>query len=43
MSSCWNFGFGLNPGEVDNDAEGVQTMRGLGENMAWPLKNLHGK
>ena len=43
MSSYWNFGFGLNPGEVENDAEGVQTMRELGENMAWALKNLHGK
>jgi len=39
-SSYWNFGFGLNPGEVASDDEGVQTMATLGQNMAWLLKKL---
>jgi len=37
-SSYWNIGFGGQPGEVETDKEGVQTMRTLGENMAWLLK-----
>ncbi len=41
-SSYWNLGIGLNRGEVDDDAEGVQTMRTLGRNMAWLLHKLHG-
>jgi multimeric flavodoxin WrbA len=39
--SCyWNFGIGRDKGEVANDAEGLKTMRILGENMAWLLKKL---
>ncbi|MFO7607417.1 MAG: flavodoxin family protein [Desulfurivibrionaceae bacterium] len=34
-SSYWNIGIGKNPGEVLDDAEGVKTMRDLGENLAW--------
>jgi len=41
-SSYWNMGFGLDKGEAANDAEGVQTMRTLGRNMAWLLKRLGG-
>jgi multimeric flavodoxin WrbA len=41
-SSYWNIGIGRQPGEVNNDAEGVQTMKGLGQNMAWLLKKIHG-
>jgi multimeric flavodoxin WrbA len=37
-SNYWNIIHGRNPGEVLNDAEGVQTMRMLGKNMAWLLK-----
>ena len=37
-SSYWNVGMGRQPGEVNNDAEGVQTMKNLGKNMAWLLK-----
>ena len=37
-SSYWNFAFGLDKGEVDQDAEGIQTMQVLGQNMAWLLK-----
>ena len=40
-SSYWNMGIGRNPGEVKNDAEGVQTMRTLGQNMAWLLKRIY--
>jgi len=41
-SSYWNLGIGRQPGEVNSDAEGVQTMKDLGRNMAWLLKKLHG-
>lgn len=37
-SSYWNIGIGRQPGEVNNDAEGVQTMKNLGKNMAWLMK-----
>ena len=40
-SSYWNMGIGRNPGEVKNDAEGIQTMKVLGQNMAWLLKKIH--
>ncbi len=39
-SSYWNMGFGLDKGEVQNDAEGLRTMQTLGQNMAWLLKKL---
>jgi multimeric flavodoxin WrbA len=41
-SSYWNIGVGRNIGEVENDSEGVQTMKDLGENMAWLLKKIAG-
>ncbi|MDD3621965.1 MAG: flavodoxin family protein [Methanofollis sp.] len=40
-SSYWNIGLGLGPGEVEEDAEGLETMRTLGRNMAWLLKKVH--
>ncbi len=40
-SSYWNMTLALNPGDVQNDAEGVQTFRTLGKNMAALLKKLH--
>jgi multimeric flavodoxin WrbA len=39
-SSYWNIGVGREPGEVAGDAEGMKTMRDLGQNMAWLLKKL---
>jgi multimeric flavodoxin WrbA len=39
-SSYWNLAIGRQPGEVNNDAEGVQTMKNLGKNMAWLLKKI---
>jgi multimeric flavodoxin WrbA len=40
-SSYWNMALGRNPGDVLEDAEGLHTMRTLGENMAWLLKKIH--
>lgn len=39
-SQYWNSVHGLTPGEALQDAEGLQTMRTLGRNMAWILKSL---
>ncbi len=39
-SSYWNMGVGLKPGDVKDDKEGMETMRILGENMAWLLKKI---
>jgi len=39
-STYWNMGFGMEEGEVNQDEEGIQTMRNLGKNMAWLLKSL---
>jgi len=39
-SSYWNIGFGRNKGEVEQDEEGMRTMKVLGENMAWLLKKI---
>jgi len=40
-SSYWNIGIGREIGEVEQDAEGIRTMRTLGRNMAWLLKKVH--
>jgi len=40
-SSYWNIGIGREKGEVESDAEGIQTMQVLGRNMAWLLKKIH--
>jgi multimeric flavodoxin WrbA len=40
-SNYWNFGIGLNPGDIDGDEEGKETMRVLGRNMAWLLKKIN--
>ncbi len=39
-SQYWNVSFGRDEGECERDTEGMQTMRTLGRNMAWLLKNL---
>ena len=41
-SSYWNMGIGRNKGEVEDDEEGLNTMKVLGQNMAWLLKKIHG-
>jgi hypothetical protein len=39
--SCyWNVGIGREKGEVENDEEGVRTMKILGENLVWLLQKL---
>ena len=37
-STYWNNAHGRLPGEAAQDAEGMQTMRNIGQNMAWLLK-----
>ena len=39
-SSYWNVGIGRDPGQVKDDAEGIRTMKTLGQNMAWLLKKI---
>ena len=39
-SIYWNMGFGFNQEEVKDDEEGMNTMKILGENMAWLLKKI---
>jgi len=39
-SSYWNIGFGREIGDVEQDEEGIATMRTLGKNMAWLLQTL---
>jgi multimeric flavodoxin WrbA len=41
-SNYWNMALGRNPGEVLEDAEGMETMRTLGRNMAWLLRAVAG-
>lgn len=40
-SQYWNMVHGLQKGEALQDAEGLQIMRTLGNNMAWMLQNLN--
>jgi multimeric flavodoxin WrbA len=40
-SSYWNIGYGREIGDVEKDDEGIQTMKTLGQNMAWLLKAVH--
>lgn len=37
-SNYWNMVHGNTPGEVKQDLEGLQIMRGIGQNMAWMIK-----
>jgi multimeric flavodoxin WrbA len=40
-SNYWNMGMGLEEKDIEKDQEGLQTMKVLGENMAWLLKKIH--
>lgn len=40
-SSYWNILIGRDPGDVESDDEGRQTMKNLGINMGWLLKKIH--
>ncbi len=39
-STYWPIAYGLKPGDVAQDAEGLKTITTLAENMAWLLKKL---
>jgi multimeric flavodoxin WrbA len=39
-ASYWNMGFGFAAGEVNDDKEGMENMKTLGENMAYLLKKI---
>lgn len=39
-STYWNMVHGNRPEEVAQDLEGLQTMRNLGRNMAWLIRNI---
>ena len=39
-SQYWNSVHGNTPDEVKQDLEGLQTMRALGDNMAWLLRSI---
>ena len=39
-STYWNFGVGLEKGDVGNDAEALANMKDLGETIAWLIKRL---
>ena len=41
-SAYWNIGIGREPGDVEKDMEGIETMKTLGRNMAWLLKKING-
>lgn len=40
-STYWNMVFGWAPGEVENDEEGIETIRRFGENVAELIKRIH--
>jgi multimeric flavodoxin WrbA len=40
-SRYWNNAKGMQPGDVESDEEGIDTMRQLGENIAWFVKKAH--
>lgn len=39
-ASYWSLGIGMNIGDVLKDEEGLQTMKTLGQNMAWLMKKV---
>ncbi|MDR0645296.1 MAG: flavodoxin family protein [Treponema sp.] len=41
-SSYLNVSLACEPGDVERDAEGLQTMKTLGENIVWLVKKIHG-
>ena len=40
-STYWNMVHGTKPEDLEIDAEGLQTMRNLGRNMAWIMKTMN--
>ena len=42
-STYWNFGVGLDKGDVEKDKEAIVNMQDLGETIAWLLKRMNNK
>jgi len=40
-SSYWNVAIGRDPGDAENDTEGIQTMKTLGQNLACLMKKIY--
>ena len=40
-SIYWNLAMGREPGEIQNDEEGILTFKALGQNMSWLLKKIN--
>jgi multimeric flavodoxin WrbA len=40
-SSYWNVVMALKPGDIEQDDEGLRTMKDLGRNMAWLIKKIN--
>ena len=40
-SIYWNLGMGGDPGAVESDREGIETMQSLGKNMAWLMNKIY--
>lgn len=40
-STYWNMGIGRNPGEVEQDDEGMKNMENLGQNLLWLSKKIN--
>jgi len=40
-SSYWNVAVGRDPGDIQNDKEGLSTLRDLADNIAWLMNKLH--
>ncbi len=40
-STYWNIALGREPGDVEDDQEGMMTMSNLGQNMAWLMKKIY--
>jgi multimeric flavodoxin WrbA len=40
-ASYWNMVYGLEPGDVERDEEGMKNMKVFGENMSWLLKRIN--
>jgi multimeric flavodoxin WrbA len=39
-ASYWNIGIGKQKGDVEKDSEGIETMKSLGQNIAWLLEKI---
>lgn len=40
-STYWNMAFGLEPGEVEEDREGIETIRRFGDNVAKLIRKIN--